>query len=201
MPLNENLSDSQGEEENPRQSSGNGVKLFMLAAIFAVFSFAILFLWGGRAELRTVKPGHPAPDFTFRDLNHKEISLSQYKGKVVLLNLWSITCPPCIEEVPYLEKLYQIMKEEKDFHLLTVNTNRGETENEVRPFVEKHGINFHVLVDNKKVVWRRYKLTGWPETFLIDREGIIVEKFIGPKEWDSPEIINKIKGLISINKL
>ena len=171
-------------------------RLFMSFAIVAVFAVTFLVLWGGRDELRKVKPGYPAPDFTFRDLSHKEVSLSDYKGKVVLLNLWSITCPPCIEEVPYLEKLYQKMKDKKDFHLLTVVTNRGETAREVAPFVKKHGINFHVLIDNKKVAWRRYKLTGWPETYLLDRNGVIVEKFIGPRKWNSPELINKFNKLL-----
>jgi len=171
-------------------------RILMFSVVMAVFAVTVLVLWGGRDELRIVKVGHPAPDFTFRDLSHTEVSLSDYNGKVVLLNLWSITCPPCIEEVPYLEKLYQKTKENDDFHLLTVVTNRGETEREVTPFVRKHGINFHVLIDNKKVAWRRYKLTGWPETFLIDRKGVIRERFIGPREWDAPQFLNKINELI-----
>ena len=188
------------EENEGKGKSGTIPKLLLIAAIFAVFAVTILVLWGGRDELRKVKVGYPAPDFTFRDMSHKEVSLSDYKGKVVLLNLWSITCPPCIDEVPYFESLFQKMKDNQDFHLLTVVTNRGETEREVRPFLEKHGLHFHVLIDNKKVAWKRYKLTGWPETFLIGRDGIIVEKFIGPKKWDSPEFVEQIKSLIEEKK-
>jgi peroxiredoxin len=88
------------------------------------------------------------------------------------------------------------MKDKSDFHLLTVVTNRGETEDKVRPFMEKHGLSFQALIDYKKVAWRRYKLTGWPETFLIDRDGKILEKYVGPREWDSPEFINKFNKLI-----
>ena len=188
------------DESESAKGSGTVPKLLLTSAIFIVFAITILVLWGGRDELRVVKVGHPAPDFKFRDMSHKEVSLSDYKGKVVLLNLWSITCPPCIDEVPYLESLYQKLKEEKDFHLLTVVTNRGETEREVRPFLEKHGLNFHVLIDNKMVVWRRYKLTGWPETFLIGRDGVIVEKFIGPKKWDSAEFVEQIRSLVKEKK-
>lgn len=183
-------------EEQKNSSSSMVPKLLMFSAIVAVFAVTVLVLWGGRHELRRIKPGYPAPDFTFNDLDQKEVSLSDYKGKVVLLNLWSITCPPCIEEIPYLESLYQKMKGNEDFHLLTVVTNRGETEKEVRPFVEKHGLNFHVLIDFKKVAWRRYKLTGWPETFLLDRDGIIIERYIGPKEWDAPKFIEKFNKLL-----
>lgn len=192
----DNISQSGEDGGAPAASSSTVPKLIMLAVIISVVALTFLVLWGGRDELRVVKVGHPAPDFTFRDLDHKEVSLSDYKGKVVLLNLWSITCPPCIDEVPHFESLFQKMKGDKDFHLLTVVTNRGETEREVAPFAEKHGLNFHILVDNKKVAWRRYKLTGWPETFLLNREGIIVEKFVGPKDWSSPAFVRKIQKLI-----
>ena len=189
-----------GEGTAEKKGSGQWVKLFLLAAITSVLALTVLVLWGGREELRTVLPGHPAPDFTFRDLSHKEVSLSDYKGKVVLLNFWSITCPPCIEEIPYLQRLQEIMQDNPGFHLLTVVTNRGETEKEVRPFMEKRGLTFHALIDSKKAAWRRYKLTGWPETFLLDREGIIVEKFIGPRKWDSKEFMDKFEKLMGEKK-
>lgn len=183
----------EGEE---KKSSSTLPKMLMFGAMVAVFAVTILLLWGGRYELARIKPGYPAPDFTFPDLNGKEVSLSDYRGKIVLLNLWSITCPPCIEEVPYFERLYQKMKDKKDFHLITVVTNRGETVEKVRPFMEKHKLTFQTLIDYKKVAWRRYKLTGWPETFLIGRDGIIIEKYVGPRDWDSPEFINKFNKLI-----
>ncbi len=197
MPDDE-IAPSVTTEEVAEEETGGSrwPKIFLFAAITSVIALTVLVLWGGREELRTVKPGHPAPDFTFRDLSHQQVSLSDYKGKVVLLNFWSITCPPCIEEIPYLERLQQMMKDNEDFHLLTVVTNRGETENEVRPFMEKKGLTFHALIDSKKVAWRRYKLTGWPETFLLDREGTIIEKFVGPRKWDSKEFLDKFNKLI-----
>ena len=192
----DNTLDSGEKELAPAASSNAVPKLIMLAVIISVIALTLLVLWGGRDELRVVKVGYPAPDFTFRDLDHKEVSLSDYKGKVVLLNLWSITCSSCIAENPDLESLFQKMKGNKDFHLLTVVTNRGETEREVAPFAKKHGLNFHILIDNKKVAWKRYKMTGWPETFLLDRDGIIVEKFLGPRDWSSPAFVRKIEKLI-----
>ncbi len=181
--------------DEPGEGKGVLPRVFILSAILAVLAITVLVLWGGRDELRTVKPGYPAPDFTLRDLDHREVSLSDYRGKVVLLNIWSITCPPCIEEVPYLESLHRKMKDNDDFHLLTVVSNRGETEKEVRPFMDEKGLTFHTLIDSRKVVYRRYKLTGWPETFLIDRDGTILEKYIGPREWDSPEFMEKFRRL------
>lgn len=195
MPEEDLCHDASAAEEIAGRERGLLPRIFILSAILSVLALTLLVLWGGRDELRKVKPGYPAPDFTFRDLDFNEVSLSDYRGKIVLLNVWSITCPPCIEEVPYFESLFQKMKGNEDFHLLTVVSNRGETEKEVRPFMEKRGLNFHVLIDSKKVVWRRYKLTGWPETFLIDRDGTILEKFIGPREWDSPEFIERFTRL------
>jgi len=184
-----------GPQEAAAQREGSLPKLLLLLAIIAVFVLAFLVLWGGRDQLRIVKSGSPAPDFTFRDLNFSEVSLSQYKGKIVLLNLWSTTCPPCIDEVPYIESLYQKMKGNDRFQLLTVVTNRGEDGEVVKPFMKKHGLSFPVLIDTKKVAWQRYKLTGWPETFLIGRDGIILEKFVGPKEWDSTQFIDRLNKL------
>lgn len=192
----DNILNSGEKEVTPAASSSTVPKLIMLAVIISVVALTFLVLWGGRDELRVVKVGYPAPDFTFRDLDHKEVSLSDYKGKVVLLNLWSITCPSCIDENPDLESLFQKMKGNKDFHLLTVVTNRGETEREVAPFARKHGLNFHILIDNKKVAWKRYKMTGWPETLLLNREGIIVEKYLGPRDWSSPAFVRKIQKLM-----
>lgn len=170
-------------------------KVFLFLAIVSVAALTFLVLWGGRDELRKVQPGYPAPEFTFRDLDYKEVSLSDYKGSVVLLNIWSTTCPPCVEEVPYLENLFRQMKDVDGFHLLTIVSNRGEDENAVKPFMEKNGLHFHTLIDTKKIAWRKYKLTGWPETFLMDKEGIIIEKYIGPRNWDSPEFVEKFKDL------
>lgn len=183
-------------EEPESEPRSNLPKLLLLSAMIGVFVLTFLFLWGGKDELRTVKKGYPAPEFTFRDLSFKEVSLSQFKGKIILLNLWSTTCPPCIDEVPYFENLYQIMKGNDDFQLLTIVTNRGEDGEVVKAFMEKYGLTFPVLIDTKKVAWRRYKLTGWPETFLIGRDGIILDKFIGPMKWDSPRFIKSLKGLI-----
>ena len=185
--------DSLNEVDAPKQS--NLPKALLLSAIMAVLIVTFVFLWGGKEQLRKVRAGYPAPDFTFRDLSFKDVSLSQYKGKIVLLNLWSTTCPPCIDEVPYFENLYQKMKGNEGFQLLTVVTNRGEDAAVVKSFMEKHGLHFPVLVDTKKVVYRRYKLTGWPETFLIGKDGIIMDKFVGPKEWDSSQFIDRMNKL------
>ena len=185
--------DGLNEVAAPKQS--NLPKALLLSAIVAVLIVTFVFLWGGKDQLRKVRAGYAAPDFTFRDLSFKDVSLSQYKGKIVLLNLWSTTCPPCIDEVPYFENLYQKMKGNEGFQLLTVVTNRGEDATVVKTFMDKHGLHFPTLVDTKKVVYRRYKLTGWPETFLIGKDGIILDKFVGPKEWDSPQFVDRLSRL------
>ncbi|MBE9503194.1 MAG: TlpA family protein disulfide reductase [Proteobacteria bacterium] len=185
--------DSLNDVDAPKQS--NLPKVLLLSAIVAVLIVTFVFLWGGKDQLRKVRAGYAAPDFTFRDLSFKDVSLSQYKGKIVLLNLWSTTCPPCIDEVPYFENLYQKMKGNEGFQLLTVVTNRGEDATVVKTFMDKHGLHFPALVDTKKVVYSRYKLTGWPETFLIGKDGIILDKFVGPKEWDSPQFIDRLNKL------
>ena len=133
-----------------------------------------------------IKDNMPAPDFTFPGLDGKMVSLSDYKGKVVLLNIWATWCPPCVEEMPSMEKLYQELKDE-GFELLAVNVDESGAET-VAPFMEKHKLGFPVLLDPKGDIKNLYLTTGIPESFIIDKDGIVVEKIIGPIDWATPKV-------------
>ena len=138
--------------------------------------------------------GTPAPEFTLPDLNGNMVSLTDYKGRVVLLNIWATWCLPCVEEMPSMEKLHQEMKDE-DFIILAVSID-SLGEEVVIPFVKKHNLSFTVLVDKKATLKKRYQATGVPESIIIDREGRVVEKVIGARNWASPEVIGYFRNLI-----
>jgi peroxiredoxin len=141
--------------------------------------------------------GAPAPDFSLPDLDGKMTSLADYRGKVIFLNIWATWCPPCVEEMPSMEKLYQELKGE-GFEILavSVDVSGGEA---VIPFMKKHGLSFPALLDTKGSVKSLYQTTGVPESFIIDKDGIIAEKIIGPKDWASPGAIRSIRNLIQSN--
>ena len=134
-----------------------------------------------------------APDFTLSDLSNKKISLSQFRGKVVLLNFWSIWCGPCLAEMPSLNKFYF---EFGDRGVVVIAIAEDPAEKPVKSYVQEKKIAFPILMDKDKRVYFKYSLFGIPATFLIDKEGVIAEKFIGETDWGSPEIRGKILNLL-----
>jgi peroxiredoxin len=123
------------------------------------------------------------------------VRLSDHKGKVVLLNIWATWCPSCVEEMPSMEKLYKELKGE-DFEILAVSTDELGAK-AVVPFIQKYKLSFPVLVDpGGKGIRRLYRTTGIPESFIIDKEGTIVEIIIGPADWATLEAIHFFRYLI-----
>jgi cytochrome c biogenesis protein CcmG/thiol:disulfide interchange protein DsbE len=135
-----------------------------------------------------------APDFAVPDLAGQAVRLSGLRGQVVLVNLWTTWCPPCREEMPSMQKLYERLKD-RGFVLLAVSQDENGKA-VVEPFVRELGLTFPVLVDPEHQVGDRYEVWGYPESFLIDREGRIVERIIGPRDWASPAQVATVEQLL-----
>jgi peroxiredoxin len=148
----------------------------------------------GLFAMRSQRPALAA-DFAVPDLAGQATRLSGYRGKVVLLNLWTTWCPPCREEMPSMERLYQKLKD-RGFVLLAVSQDEGGKAL-VEPFVQQLKLTFPVLVDPEHQVGERYGVWGYPESFLIDREGRVVERVIGPRDWASPAQVEAIERLLA----
>jgi peroxiredoxin len=133
-------------------------------------------------------PGNPAPDFTLKDLSGKDIKLSALRGKVVVLNFWATWCPPCREEIPSMMGLNRAMAG-KDFQMLAVSIDEGGKD-AVEGFFRKSGTALPALLDTDQSVSKRYGLTGVPETFVIDKKGVILKKVVGAMNWSSPTVID-----------
>ena len=138
--------------------------------------------------------GLPAPNFSLPGLDGQMVSLADYRGKVVLLNIWATWCPPCLEEMPSMEKLYQELKGE-GFEILAVSIDESGAQ-DVLPFMKKHKLSFPALTDSKGAIKNLYQTTGVPESFIIDKDGILVEKVIGPRNWAIPETLRFFRNLI-----
>ncbi len=145
---------------------------------------------------RTEK-GMPAPDFTLPDLDGKMVSLADFKGQVVLLNIWATWCAPCVEEMPSMQTLYQELKDEK-FIILAVSIDEGGAK-AVLPFMKKHKLTFPALLDSAGSIKNLYQTTGVPESFIIDKKGRIVEKVIGKRDWAADSAIRYFRSLIQSN--
>ena len=137
-----------------------------------------------------------APDFVLEDMDETPYNFSQLKGKVVLLNFWATWCPPCVREIPSMERLYQKFKNE---HFTVLGINQMEDEDTVFSFTGQLPLDptFTVLFDKTSTVSRRYKVNGLPTTYLIDKKGLIRYRAIGGREFDHPEIEKIIKKLLN----
>lgn len=137
--------------------------------------------------------GNLAPDFTLQDLEGRTWSLAELKGKVVFINFWATWCAPCISELPSMKNLYNTLPKDQ-FTMLAILHN--DEPNNAKGFVEKLDIPLPILLDTDNRVGMQYGLTGVPETFILDKKGIIREMHRGPAEWDSAEVIQLIKEYI-----
>src|SRR5262249_45048614 len=125
-----------------------------------------------------------APDFAVPDLTGQAVRLSGRRGKVALVSRGPPWCPPCREEMPSMERLYQRLRD-RGFVLLAISQDEGGKA-VVEPFVRELGLTFPVLVDPEHQVGDRYEVWGYPESFIIDREGRAVERGIGLRDWRGP---------------
>jgi peroxiredoxin len=141
-----------------------------------------------------IKTGSPAPNFTFPDLTGKKVSLSDYRGRVVFLNIWATWCPPCVDEMPSMEKLYKKFKGDQ-FEIMAVSID-GEGRKVVAPFMERLNLTFPALLDKKGKIKNIYGVTGIPESFIINKKGIIVKKVLGPIDWAKPVISRFFEDLL-----
>jgi peroxiredoxin len=132
--------------------------------------------FGGKATGTAPKVGAAAPDFTLPSLGGKAVSLSSYKGKVVLLNFFATWCPPCRAEMPDLESSY---KELKDKGLEIIAVDLQEDQNTVSGYVKSLGLSFTILLDRGADVFGQYHVTGLPTSYFIDRDGVVREVAIG----------------------
>ncbi|MGE7121656.1 TlpA disulfide reductase family protein [Peribacillus sp. NPDC097264] len=139
-----------------------------------------------------LKIGAKAPDFTLETLDGKQVNLSDYKGKKVMLNFWATWCPPCKKEMPDMEKYSKQAGE--DVVILAVNI---DPENDVQAFIDDNGITFTIPLDSqsaKQPVNDQYKVMAIPTTYFIDSEGIIRNKMVKAMQFNEMEQnINSMK--------
>lgn len=166
-------------------------RYLVFGLLVALMGGAVLWQFGGGGNAARFE----APDFVLNDLNGTSHSLAAYRGKVVFLNLWATWCPPCREEMPSMEKLHQKFAAD-GLVLLAVSEDEGPSQG-VEAFTRSLGLTFPILLDPEGKLPGRYGVTGYPETFLIDRSGRIVQHIVGPEDWFSPEAQQQIATLLA----
>ncbi|MCK9420696.1 MAG: redoxin domain-containing protein [Nitrospirae bacterium] len=139
--------------------------------------------------------GKLAPEFSLNDLSGNKVNLSDYKGKVILINFWATFCVPCKAEMPSLNNLFLAFKNNG---LIVLAISTDDSEKPVQSFIKEKAIAFPVLMDkDQEVYFDLYGVLGLPTSFLIDRDGIIREKIRGERVWDAPDMKEKISMWLS----
>lgn len=157
----------------------------------AVLLAAVLIFWAGPAHS---EGGQTAPDFSLSDLNGRMHRLSDYRGKVVVLNFWAAWCIACIEELPSLNTLHEQMKG-RDVAVLGISIDRKEKAARETAYREK--ISYPVLLDRKGEVFvGKYTVTSLPATFIIDREGVVRDILKGRTDFTSRSVIDRIQAIL-----
>lgn len=151
----------------------------ILKAILLVILASVLLLVGCPAGFQSssaAQVGKQAPDFTLQNLDDQSVSLSDFRGKPVLLNFWATWCPPCRHEMPYLQEIYD---EWSGKGLVVLAINMGESPFDVKTFMETYNLSIPALVDVAGNAAHKYNIVSIPTSFFIDSDGIIQQKIIG----------------------
>ena len=168
-----------------------------LSVLFFVFFIAGCENIAGLKEIKKIEIGKPAPDFVLQDVSGDTWKLSSLKGKAVFINFWASWCKPCRDEMPSMEALNKAMAGQPFQMLAIVFNDDIDTANR---FARGLGVTFPVLVNPEPELTEAYMITGVPETFLIDVDGILRHRFIGPYNWDTPEMRTLVQELLNSPK-
>lgn len=143
------------------------------------------------AKLTSLDQGAMAPDFELTTLDGKKAKLSDYRGQTVILNFWATWCPPCKAEMPHMENFYKKTKE-KNITIVSVNlTNMEKGMDAVQSFAKDYGLSFNILLDENGSAGKTYQAFTIPTSYIIDKEGKIANKVIGPMDEEMMQQLTK----------
>ncbi len=144
-----------------------------------------------------VASAEPASDFTLRDIDGQSVSLSELKGKVVVMSFWATWCGPCKEEMPHLQKMYSELQE-KGLTVLSIATDDARSSSRVKPFIKKNGYAFPVLLDRDSTVIGTYNPPKTlPYTVVVDQKGDVVKRHSGYNPGDEDDLRQVVEGLLA----
>jgi cytochrome c biogenesis protein CcmG/thiol:disulfide interchange protein DsbE len=176
----------------------------LIAGVVMTAVFGVALAIKLRPQMNPVEIGSRAPDFAATDLRaNKSATVADYRGKVVLLNIWATWCPPCRAEMPSMERLHKKLAG-TDFRIAAVSvdgdafyTQEQAGPKEIMAFANNLGLTFDILHDPSGEIRKAYDIFGVPESYLIDREGVIVKRVIGAADWEDPVNETLIRRLLN----
>jgi cytochrome c biogenesis protein CcmG/thiol:disulfide interchange protein DsbE len=171
------------------KSKADRILRILLALSFVAFVWVIK----DSFEDRVVTVGDKAPNFSIKTDKGRTVSVSDFGGKVLVLNFWATWCPPCIEEIPSLDQFAATMK---DSGVVVLAVSVDKNEKAYRSFLQRNRPAFETARDPDANISSDYGTYKWPETYVIDKNGKVVQKLISNQNWMDPQLVNGIKALL-----
>jgi thiol-disulfide isomerase/thioredoxin len=159
------------------------ISIFLIAALL-IGGLSFFYLQNTATEVAAevgTEIGMEAPEFSSINMNEQEVNLSDYQGKKVFLNFWASWCPPCRQEMPDMQKVH----EEYGDKIAVLAVNIGENKSTVGDFMRQNKLNLPVLLDLNKSIAQNYLVRAIPTTYILDEDGIIIEKTFGALSYQS----------------
>ena len=163
--------------------------------VLGVGAASVVALLAGSGTPPAVGRGSPAPAFELARLEgDSPLALEDLRGRVVLINFWATWCKPCEDEMPAMERLYQTLRAE-GLELLAISVDTDPEQ--VARFQRRLQLSFPILLDPDQEVARAYQTFRFPESLLVGPDGVVVERFVGPKDWDAAPYVERIRRLLN----
>jgi cytochrome c biogenesis protein CcmG/thiol:disulfide interchange protein DsbE len=158
---------------------------------YLLAAFLILVTAGCYTGSRPQHVGSAAKEFTVRDSDH-QVSLNQFRGQVVVLNFWATWCPPCAQELP---SMMDMQNQLRSRGVVVLGVSIDVDDDAYHRFLKQRSVNFVTVRDPEQKVAGMYGTSGWPESYIIDRQGVLRRKVVGPINWGSPEVLQFLTKL------
>lgn len=171
------------------KSKTDRLLLGALAVLFVGFVFVI----HGLFDQRIIDVGDRAPEFSVTTHTGRQITQTNFGGKLLVLNFWATWCAPCIEEMPSLN---QFARELAPAGVVVLGVSIDKNESAYKRFLQQHKVSFLAARDENADIPTEYGTFRWPETYVIDRSGKVVIKHVGPRNWMDPAIVQEVKSVL-----
>lgn len=165
----------------------------VLGLLFAVLLAGFVYAIHDAFEQHIVQAGEKAPSFQVTTESGQKISNNNFGGKLLVLNFWATWCPPCVEEMPSLNQFAEAMAPSG---VVVLGVSIDKNENAYKRFVQQSRLAFQTTRDPQEDISSRYGTFKWPETYVINQDGKVVQKYVGPRDWSDPQIVNSVKALL-----
>jgi len=168
------------------------MKYFLKYNLVFLVIFHASFLIAAQTNFPVVAKPFEAYNFTVKDIDGAEYRLSDYRGKVVVLNFWATWCPPCREEMPAMNRAHKKLSND---NVVILAINVGEDEDTIFEFTGNYPVAFPLLMDKDGKVIKRYPVMGLPTTYIISPTGIVTHRTVGGREWDNDQLLNELRAM------